>query len=36
MFSVGSKNAVNVTNGMFKVMIGQKMKTLDNYVKNLR
>jgi hypothetical protein len=26
-----SKNAVNVTNGMFKVIIGQKMKTLDNF-----
>jgi len=25
-----SKNAVNVTGGMFKVMTGQKMRTLDN------
>jgi hypothetical protein len=26
-----SKNAVNVMNGMFKVIIGQKMRTLDNF-----
>jgi len=26
-----SKNAVNVTNGMFKAIIGQKMRTLDNF-----
>ncbi len=25
-----SKNAVNVTNGMFKVVTGQKTRTLDN------
>jgi len=25
-----SKNAVNVINGMFKGMIGQMMKTIDN------
>jgi len=25
-----SKNAVNVINGMYKEMIGQMMKTLDN------
>jgi hypothetical protein len=30
MPSEESKNAVNVTNGMFKAMIGQKMRTLDN------
>ena len=27
----GVKNAVNVMNGMFKVIIGQKMRTLDNF-----
>jgi len=30
MPSEESKNAVNVINGMFKVMTGQKMQTLDN------
>jgi len=30
MPSEGSKNAVNVTYGMFKAMTGQKMRTLDN------
>jgi len=30
MPSEGSKNAVNATNGMFKAMTGQKMRTLDN------
>jgi len=25
-----AKNAVNVINGMFKAMTGQKMRTLDN------
>jgi len=30
MPSEESKNAVNVTYGMFKAMTGQKMRTLDN------
>ena len=30
----GSKSAVNVTNGMYKVMIGQKMRTLDKNPRN--
>ncbi|KFM21438.1 hypothetical protein AAA799B03_01010 [Marine Group I thaumarchaeote SCGC AAA799-B03] len=29
------KNAVNVINGMFKVTIGQKMKTLDNKIQKM-
>jgi len=32
MLNEESKNAVNVINGMFKVMTGLMMKTLDNLV----
>jgi predicted sulfurtransferase len=31
MLSVESKNAVNVTNGMFREAIGPQMKTLDDF-----
>ncbi|MGB0855522.1 MAG: hypothetical protein ACPGQP_00625 [Nitrosopumilus sp.] len=30
MFNKESKNVVNAFNGMFKVMIGQKIEILDN------